>query len=51
MQNEEVDRPARTRHWSMESSFRFVKARLALVADGRVRSEGRETVVSVYDNP
>jgi hypothetical protein len=43
--------PARMRRWARETVVRFVKAWEALVADGRVRREGRVSVLSVYDRP
>lgn len=42
-----VDTPARARRWVSERVVRFVKARDALVADGRVRRVGRVRVLSV----
>lgn len=43
--------PARVRRWVNETVVRFVNARDALVADGRVRSVGNVRVLSVYDKP
>jgi len=48
---EEEDKPAKTRRWVRETLVRFVKAREATGAVGRVRRVGRVRVLSVYDNP
>jgi len=43
--------PARVRRWVKETVVRFVNARDALVADGRVRRAGNVRVLRVYDRP
>lgn len=43
--------PARARRWVRETLVRFVNARDALLAEGRVRSVGRVRVLRVYDRP
>jgi len=43
--------PANARRWVRETFVRFVNAREALLADGKVRRVGRVRVLSVYDKP
>lgn len=49
--NEELETPASVRRWVSETVVRLVKAREALLAEGKVSRVGRVKVLSVYDNP
>lgn len=48
---EEDDMPTKAWRWVRDTFVRFVNARLALEADGRVRMDGSVRELSVYERP